>query len=95
MISRACNSLSLSHTHTQTVATYFPGEFGSEQLVQRVIDMIISATEKKETDQVESAVHDTQLSDDNPPPMETGTIVYIYCKVINPSLLRNTIYMYM
>ena len=57
--------------------------------------MIISATEKKETDQVENAVHDTQLSDDNPPPMETGTIVYIYCKVINPSLLRNTIYMYM
>ena len=48
--------------------------------------MIISATEKKETDQVESAVHHAQTSDDNPPPMETGTvrclaIEYIHCKV--------------
>ena len=30
------------------MAEHFPGEFGSEQLVQQVVEMIVSATETKQ-----------------------------------------------
>ena len=40
------------------MAENFPGEFGSEQLVQQVVDMILAATERKEKlEQVEHEKH--------------------------------------
>ncbi|XP_019851334.1 PREDICTED: deubiquitinating protein VCIP135-like isoform X2 [Amphimedon queenslandica] len=66
----------------QTVAEHFPGEFGSEQLVQQVVDMIVFATEKKEkeggassTDAMETEHEYNDLSIEDESPKITKTIV--------------------
>ena len=44
-------------TSLQVVAENYPAEFGDEQLVQQVVEMLLSATEKKSSEPTTDHTH--------------------------------------
>ena len=62
------------YMYYQVVTKHYPGEFGDEQIVQQVVEMLLSATESKSSEQVE---HHGPNDDDNKP-METGLIILVH-----------------
>lgn len=71
------------------MAEHFPGEFGSEQLVQQVVDTIVAATEKKEEAQLVGGATDEMETESKKHVMYTCIHVH-YTDKVSTLLLINS-----